>query len=143
MQKTGSLPAIDPVVNLYNALSVRFGAPFGGEDYAQYKGMPHLGYAAGSEGFDTIRDGNPIIERPENGEVIWHDEQGVTCRRWNWRQCGRTALSARSEHLWFVIDRLEPMPLDALHPAGEELVGGLRRLCPSVETAISLLEPNS
>ena len=31
MQKNGSLPAIDPVVDLYNALSIRFGACFGGD----------------------------------------------------------------------------------------------------------------
>jgi DNA/RNA-binding domain of Phe-tRNA-synthetase-like protein len=104
--------------------------------------MPHLGYATGMENFHTICDGIPIIERPEQGEVIWQDEHGVTCRRWNWRQCKRTGLSARSENLWFVIDRLEPMPMDALHRAGEELVAGLRRLCPSIETAISLLAPH-
>ena len=31
VQKGGELPAIDPVVDLYNALSIRFGACFGGD----------------------------------------------------------------------------------------------------------------
>jgi len=141
MQKDGTLPRIDPVVDLYNALSVRFGAPFGGEDADRYAGFPRLGCAAGSESFDTARHGAPVVENPEKGEIVWCDDHGVTCRRWNWRQCRRTALSPASRNLWFVIDRLSPMPLDELRHAGEALVHGLRQICPEVETSIVLLEP--
>jgi len=141
LQRDGALPRIDPVVDLYNALSVRFGAPFGGEDADCYAGPPRLGLAAGSENFDTARDGAPVVESPEKGEIVWCDDNGVTCRRWNWRQCRRTALSDASRNLWFVIDRLSPMPLDELLHAGEALVKGLRGICPDVETSASLLEP--
>jgi len=141
LQKNGALPSIDPVVDLYNALSIRFGASFGGEDAARYDGVPHLGFATGAEEFDTARDGVAIIEHPEPGEVVWRDERGVTCRRWNWRQCRRTGLTGTSENLWFVIDRLTPMPVDELMRAGDELVLGLRRLSPGVEAATALLEP--
>ena len=142
LQKTGALPAISPVVDLYNALSIRFGAPFGGEDADQYAGVPELCLATGTEEFDTVKDGVPVMERPESGEVVWQDQRGVTCRRWNWRQCKRTALSDASENLWFVIDRLSPMPVEELLRAGEALIEGLRRLCPAVEAAASLLEPS-
>ncbi len=141
LQKNGALPSIDPVVDLYNALSIRFGAPFGGEDAARHSGAPHLGLATGAEKFDTARDGVAVIEHPEPGEVIWSDELGVTCRRWNWRQCRRTALTSASENLWFVIDRLAPMPVDELRRAGDELVLGLRRLSPGVEALTLLLDP--
>jgi DNA/RNA-binding domain of Phe-tRNA-synthetase-like protein len=143
LQKNGALPAINPVVDLYNALSIRFGAPFGGEDADQYIGAPRLDFSIGDEAFDTSRDGSPVIEHPEKGEMVWRDEQGVTCRRWNWRQCRRTALSETSRNLWFVIDRLPPMPLDQLERAGEALVLGLREICPTVETTISFLEPGT
>lgn len=82
------------------------------------------------------------MERPESGEVVWQDQRGVTCRRWNWRQCKRTALSDASQNLWFVIDRLSPMPVEELLRAGDALIEGLRRLCPAVEAAASLLEPS-
>jgi DNA/RNA-binding domain of Phe-tRNA-synthetase-like protein len=141
LQKNGALPLIDSVVDLYNALSIRFGAPFGGEDAARYDGVPNLGLATGAEEFDTARDGVAVIEHPEPGEVIWRDERGVTCRRWNWRQCRRTALTEASQNLWFVIDRLAPMPVDELIRAGDELVLGLRRLSPGVDAVTSLLEP--
>ena len=139
--KTGTLPAIDPLVDLYNALSIRFGAPFGGEDVDRYAGSPRLIRASGTEPFDTVRDGAPVIEYPEAGEIVWCDDRGVTCRRWNWRQCKRTALTASGTNLWFIIDRLPPMPIEELLRAGEELVGGLRTICPTVKATISLLEP--
>src|ERR1039457_2281522 len=91
VEKSGSLPSIDPVVDLYNALSIRFGACFGGEDVDRYGGLPRLVVARGDEPFDTVRDGAPVIEHPDTGEIVWRGDQGVTCRRWNWRQCKRTA----------------------------------------------------
>jgi DNA/RNA-binding domain of Phe-tRNA-synthetase-like protein len=140
-QKSGELPTINPIVDLYNELSIRFGAPFGGEDLDRYDGPPHLGFATGTEEFDTSRDGLPSVEHPDQDEVIWRDSKGVTCRRWNWRQCRRTALSEASENLWFIIDRLSPMPVEELERAGEALVLGIRQLCSDVETSTSLIEP--
>lgn len=143
VEKSGSLPAIDPVVDLYNALSIRFGACFGGEDLDRYAGSPRLVFASGDEPFDTVRDGTPLMERPEAGEVVWRDDQGVTCRRWNWRQCKRTALHGGSRNLWFVIDRLEPMPIEELARAGQELAGGLARMCPGITHSIQWIAPGA
>jgi DNA/RNA-binding domain of Phe-tRNA-synthetase-like protein len=65
-----------PVVDLYNALSIRFGACFGGEDVDRYAGLPRLVLARGDEPFDTVRDGAPVVEPPETGEVVWRDDGG-------------------------------------------------------------------
>jgi DNA/RNA-binding domain of Phe-tRNA-synthetase-like protein len=97
--------------------------------------------ARGDERFDTVRDGAPVIEHPEAGEIVWRDDRGVTCRRWNWRQCKRTALDPDSRNLWFIIDRLPPMPIAELVHAGEELVAGLARVSPGIAYSIGLLEP--
>jgi DNA/RNA-binding domain of Phe-tRNA-synthetase-like protein len=141
VERNGSLPAIDPVVDLYNALSIRFGACFGGEDVDRYAGLPQLVVASGDEPFDTVRDGAPVVEHPDAGEIVWRDDRGVTCRRWNWRQCKRTALGRDSRNLWFIIDRLPPMPVTELARAGEELVSGLARISPGITHSILLLAP--
>src|ERR1700722_12923238 len=142
VQKSGELPMIDPVVDLYNALSIRFGACFGGEDLDRYVGLPRLVLACGNEPFDTVRDGAPVIEQPDVGEIVWRDDQGVTCRRWNWRQCKRTALSEESRNLWFIIDRLAPMPIAELERAGQELVAGLASISPGIIHTVCLIEPD-
>jgi len=143
VEKSGVLPSIHPVVDWYNALSIHFGACFGGEDLDRYEGLPRLILARGDEPFDTVRDGAAVIERPEAGEVVWRDDRGVTCRRWNWRQCKRTAVVPGSRNFWFVIDRLPPMPVAELMRAGEELVSGLRQMCASIRHSVRLIEPGA
>lgn len=131
-QRDGKLPSIDPLVNLYNAISLEYAIPVGGENLAAYNGTPQLVIADGSESFDTVKDGQPFNEAPEPGEVVWRDDSGVTCRRWNWRQGVRTRLDEQARHMWFILESLPQMPLDALHEAGERLEEGLRSMMPGV-----------
>ena len=121
----GRLPTVNAVVDLYNAVSVRYALPVGGENAAAYQGIPRLIRAIGLEQFDTIRDGAPYSEAVPAGEVIWCDDRGVTCRRWNWRQGIRTRIDAATTRMWFVLERLDPMPLPALLEAGDLLASTL------------------
>lgn len=138
--RDGALPRVNPVVDLYNAISLRFAVPVGGENLAAYVGVPHLTLADGSESFDTMKDGVPAAESPEPGEVIWQDDQGVTCRRWNWRQGVRTRLNADARKMWFILESLGPMPIEALHRAGEALANGLLAMSPGARIETKLLQ---
>lgn len=135
------LPGINRVVDAYNAVSVRHGLPIGGEDLDVYDGAARLTRADGGEDFPTVKDGQPVIEHPEPGEVIWRDDAGVTCRRWNWRQCTRTHITERTKNAVFILERLEPYPIDRLAAAGAELAGLLRAISPDVTIATRLVEP--
>src|SRR5262249_45320575 len=77
----GGLPRIDRITDAYNAASIACLLPVGGEDLARYEGPARLVRAAGDEAFDTSADGQPVVERPEPGEVVWRDDRGGTCRR--------------------------------------------------------------
>lgn len=137
--KDGSMGSINAVVDLYNAVSIAYAVPVGGEDIAAYVSSPTLTIATGTEPFETMKDGAPSIEHPEKGEVVWRDEKGVTCRRWNWRQGPRTRITEKTRDMWFVIERLGPMPIEALHDAGAALAKGLLRLAPEARIATTLL----
>jgi DNA/RNA-binding domain of Phe-tRNA-synthetase-like protein len=136
----GRLPTINAVVDLYNAVSVRFAVPIGGENILAYAGDPLLKRATGRETFDTVKDGSPCLEVVPAGEVVWADERGVTCRRWNWRQGLRTRIDLTTTRMWFVFDRLEPMPISALVEAGDLLAATLRRLSPGAAITSNLIE---
>lgn len=140
MLKEGTLPPLDPVVDIYNAVSIRYAIPVGGENLAAYTGAPRLTLADGSEPFDTVKEGQPGMEYPEVGEVIWRDDVGVTCRRWNWRQGVRTRLDSQAQTMWFILESLPAMPLAALEAAGDELVSNLQRLMPGATARVQLLE---
>ncbi|MGO2863780.1 MAG: B3/B4 domain-containing protein, partial [Brevibacterium sp.] len=112
----------------YNAISVLHQVPLGGEDFALYEGPAHLARATGEESFETISGGETLVEHPKPGEVIWRDDAGVTCRRWNWRQGPRTALSEGTRTAFFILDALGPMDDDALSAAADALVEELTSL---------------
>lgn len=137
--RDGTMAALDPVVDLYNAVSLRYAVPVGGENFAAYSGLPRLVIAEGTEAFDAMKEGMPTVESPEPGEVIWRDDIGVTCRRWNWRQGVRTRLSAADKEMWFILESLPEMPLDELHAAGKMLTDGLTQMMPGLAFETTLV----
>ncbi|SER29312.1 B3/B4 domain-containing protein [Microlunatus flavus] len=122
------LPRVNPLTDVYNAVSVSHQIPLGGEDLARYAGPPRLVRALGTEPFATTADGQPVVEHPEPGEVVWCDDEGVTCRRWNWRQSPRTGLTPTTTSALFVLDALDPLTDAQLDAAADELAGHLARL---------------
>ncbi|WP_328414664.1 phenylalanine--tRNA ligase beta subunit-related protein [Micromonospora sp. NBC_00389] len=133
------LPRVNRLTDIYNAVSVLHQLPLGGEDLARYTGAPRLVRAAGTEPFDTVADGATVIEHPEPGEVVWCDDTGVTCRRWNWRQARRTQLRDDTTTALFILDALDPLTEHALHTAADDLTTHLMRLGPDVHTARRLI----
>jgi DNA/RNA-binding domain of Phe-tRNA-synthetase-like protein len=129
------LPRVNRLTDVYNAVSVLHQVPLGGEDLTRYDGAPRLLRATGDELFDTAVDGSTVIGRPDAGEVVWCDDAGVTCRRWNWRQARRTQLGEDTSAALFILDALDPMADDALAAAAEDLVAHLTRLGPEVRVA--------
>lgn len=115
------LPRIDRLTDLYNAMSLTHLIPFGGEDLDRYAGPPRLVRATGDEPFDTIADGEPVTVTADPGEVLWRDDLGVTCRRWNWRQCVRTRLTEATTNVLFILDGLDPVTTEGLHAAADDL----------------------
>ncbi|HDR2751737.1 MULTISPECIES: B3/4 domain-containing protein [Enterobacter] len=137
--RDGMMPALDPVVDLYNAVSLRYAIPVGGENIAAYQGAPCLTISEGTEPFDTVKDGETAIEYPSPGEIIWRDNTGVTCRRWNWRQGIRTRLDVQARQMWFILESLPQMPLEQLHEAGRMLTDGLENMMPGLWFDVALL----
>lgn len=139
-RRAGSgLPRVNRLTDIYNAISVLHQLPVGGEDLLRYQGAPHLIRAVGTEPFDTTADGQPVVEHPDAGEVVWCDDAGVTCRRWNWRQARRTALRDDTTAALFIFDALAPFTDEQLLAAADELESHLVRLGPSVAIERRLL----
>lgn len=135
----GGLPRVNRLTDLYNAVSVLHRIPLGGEDLAGYEGSPRLVRATGAEPFDTVSEGRPVVEQPEEGEVVWCDEAGVTCRRWNWRQGSRTQLSETTTAALFILDALAPTTDEELDAAADDLASHLSRLGTDVRVRRRLL----
>ncbi|MFI1188439.1 B3/4 domain-containing protein [Streptomyces californicus] len=132
----GGLPRINLLVDAYNAISVAHLVPVGGEDTDHIKGGMRLIRATGDEPFPTVAGGEETVEHPEAGEVVWCDDEGVTCRRWNWRQGVRTRLTEESVSALFLLEGLAPMTNGELDAAGAELADHLERLSPGARITV-------
>ncbi|MBS1676329.1 MAG: hypothetical protein JST08_02985 [Actinobacteria bacterium] len=140
LRRAGSgLPRVNRLTDLYNAVSVVRQVPLGGEDLHRYVGPPRLLRATGEEPFDTVADGAPAIDHPDPGEVVWCDEEGVTCRRWNWRQARRTQLTEETTAALFILDALDPISTEMLVASSEDLVDRLRGTAPEARFARRLI----
>jgi len=123
--KGGQLPSINPLVNIYNAISLKHVFPCGGEDLNLTKGNIELTFANGLEDFQMI--GSTINESPAQGEVVYKDELGCLCRCWNWREADRTKLTEQTTEAILVIESLNSSRLKELEAAVLEL----KQLCES------------
>ncbi|WP_432117458.1 B3/B4 domain-containing protein [Streptomyces sp. bgisy032] len=127
------LPRINLLVDLYNAVSVAHLIPVGGEDLDLVRGGMRLVRATGAEDFVTVAGGEETVEHPDAGEVVWCDDAGVTCRRWNWRQGPRTRLTERTTSGVFLLEGMAPMPVAEVEAAAAELAGLLAEFSPGAD----------
>lgn len=95
---------INPLVDIYNSISLRFGVPCGGEDLEKIKGDLHLGKAQGGENFLPLGAETDAPALPE--EIIYYDEEGAICRCFNWREAQRTMLTEETKQAVLVIESI-------------------------------------
>lgn len=117
--RTGSVRSINPLVDLYNSVSLRHQLPCGGEDLAAVVGDIRLTRAVGNELFAPL--GSPEPQPPQAGEVIYRDDEGVLCRAWNWREAERTKLTASTRDAFLCVEVLPPLSEEALRAACADL----------------------
>ncbi|MFD4375979.1 B3/4 domain-containing protein [Streptomyces sp. NPDC058486] len=132
----GGLPRINRLVDAYNAISVAHLIPVGGEDLNRIQGGMRLVRATGEEDFVTMAGGEETVEHPEPGEIVWCDERGVTCRRWNWRQGPRTRIDDDTTDALFLLESLAPMTREELLTAGAELAEALQKVSPGARITV-------
>jgi DNA/RNA-binding domain of Phe-tRNA-synthetase-like protein len=117
--QAGRTRSIEPLVDLYNAVSLRHALPCGGEDLAALVGPVRLTRAVGGEPFRTI--GATADDPPQPGEVVYRDDVGVICRGWNWREAERTRLRDQTQAALLVFEALPEHPPQVLDHALNDL----------------------
>ena len=101
-KKGEDLPDINSLVNLYNALSLRFRIPYGAEDLEKVVGDVELTFSDGTDACKLI--GGKEYELADEGEVVYKDAVGVICRKWNWREADRTKITGNTKDAILVFE---------------------------------------
>lgn len=110
---------INPLVDLYNSVSMAYALPCGGEDMDKLVGGLSLGQAKGGEPFFPLgaEEDAPALE----GEIIYYDQDGAVCRCLNWREAQRTMLTEDTKDAILVIEAINEEQAKRAQTAMQEL----------------------
>lgn len=116
------LRSINPIVDVYNFISLKYMVPVGGDDIDKVAGNIFLRFAEGGEPFQPLNSSEMMTAK--KGEIIYADESEVLCRRWNWRECDKTKMSEESKNVVLVVEGLPPVSQGEM----SQIIGELDRL---------------
>lgn len=119
---------INKLVDIYNIISLKYFVPVGGEDLAKIEGDVLLSFAGDNETPVTLL-GEHEARPPYPNEVIYKDNIGTICRRWNWKEAERTKLTEETTDAFIVIEGLPPIDKNKLQRAVTELAELIKRFC--------------
>lgn len=99
------ITSINPLVDIYNAASLRFGLPIGAEDSDTFRGDLKLTITNGGDEFYLIGED---FNRPTlSGELAYVDDVGAVCRYFNWRDGKRTMITDNTQNAFLVIELID------------------------------------
>ena len=108
--------SINPLVDIYNLISLKYEVPCGGEDLDQINDDIVLGFAEGCEEFISLGEEN--VEIVNKDEVVYKFNNTVICRNFNYRESDLTKLTNDTKRAVLVIESICD---DNLNSALEEL----------------------
>lgn len=129
---------INTLVDIYNVISLKYVVPVGGEDVDKMDGDVLLTIANEHEE-PVVLLGEKEARPPYPKEVIYKDNKGTICRRWNWKEVDRTKLTEETKNCFIVIEGLPPVNRDIIGKAIEELAELVKKHC-SGEVITTILD---
>ncbi len=126
--KGTDLRSINPLVDIYNLISLSHLLPCGGEDLNKMQGDLVLTFAGPAE-VPVHLLGEKDARAPHEGEVIYKDSVSTICRRWNWREADRTKLTKETKNSILVIEGLPPVTRTEIESATLELAALVEKYC--------------
>lgn len=118
--KGNPVGTISPSVDIYNAMSLKYALPFGGEDIDAFAGDLRLTVTQGGDAFLPLGEGaenDPTLP----GELAYLDDAGAVCRCWNWRDGVRTALTDDTRNAFLIVECVDPDRVEDCRAATDEL----------------------
>ena len=140
ISKGKGMPYINPVVNLGNAVSLKYTLPMGAHDLSGNDDDICIRFAQDGDTF--LPFGSDTEETPDTGEVIYAVGQQVRTRRWTWRQSEHGKITADSSDIFFPIDGFSDFNQDKVLKAQDELDDLLKKIF-QCETKLGFIDCNN
>jgi len=127
IQQGRGLPRVNALVDAYNVASALSLMPVGADDLDKVAGALAFRRARPGDSFIRLGDESAAEDPPRDREVVYADARHVLCRRWNWAQDARSAITAATRRAVLSVQSLAPAP--AVEGAAADLCQRLGRHC--------------
>ncbi len=138
LAKGKRLPHINPLVDLNNALSLKYTLPMGTHnlDGTQEDMVMRLADPA-VDTFIPLGETAANVEKPDAGEIIYAVGNEIRTRRWTWRQSDLGKITSATQSVFFPIDGFYDINRERVDQAVQDLAAQLEGFFKvSVQTGI-------
>lgn len=104
LSKGKQLPHINPLVDLNNAISLKYTLPMGTHNLDNAQADIMMRFAQPTDRFVPLGKGQDDVEVPDENEVVYAVGNEVRTRRWTWRQSDQGKITADTSNVFFPID---------------------------------------
>lgn len=126
LSKGKNLPQINPLVDLNNALSMKYTLPMRTHTLDGVKENIEMRLAEPDDTFEAL--GSDKIESPDEGEVVYAVGHQVRTRRWTWRQSKFGMITPETKTVFFPIDGFSDFNKEKVDQAAKELEEKLQNI---------------
>ena len=135
--KGKGMPHINPVVDLGNAVSLKYTLPMGAHDLGGSSEDICIRLAQPGDTF--LPFGDEAEETPDSGEVVYAVGHQVRTRRWTWRQSEHGKIMPESTDIFFPIDGFTDFNREQVLAARDELQNLVKQIF-GCEAAIGFVD---
>ncbi len=125
ISKGRDVPNINPLVNLNNAISLKYTLPMGTHNLGLSDSNVELRFAVDEDTFTPMGSDEP--EKLEQDELVYVVDNKVRTRRWAWRQSKEGMIDKNTEYVFFPIDGFKGFNDDKVNEAMKELEEVLKK----------------
>lgn len=140
VSKGKGLPSINPIVDIGNAISLKYILPLGAHDIDTLDGDINVRFSKQGDVFIPL--GCEDIENLDDGELIYSAGDKVRTRRWIWRQSEQGKIAKESKNIFFPIDGFSDVNHSNVIKARDELASLLEKIF-GCEIKVGFIDKNS
>ena len=119
LSKGKEIPHINPLVNLNNAISIKYTLPMGTHNLGLSNNDIELRFANSNDIFRPMDSDE--VENPDDGELVYAVGNEIRTRRWAWRQSNEGKIDENTSYVFFPIDGFKNINDDKVLDAIKEL----------------------
>ncbi|HJE49101.1 MAG TPA: hypothetical protein K8V69_02815 [Lactobacillus johnsonii] len=139
LSKGKDLSHINPIVDLNNAISLKYTLPMGTHSLDRIEDSIMMRVAQSGDNFIPL--GTDKIEEPDEGEVVYAVGKDVRTRRWTWRQSEHGKITNETHDVFFPIDGFTDVNKNTVNKARTDLAMKITEIF-GVKTQVGYVDRN-